>query len=79
MLKIHISKIDELLDLCAQLGLVTYLQWLFYQDEASGASDNDDLHFAHEYAKVFLFDAQYEAVIRLRELITGDDFTISDN
>ena len=78
MLKIHISTIDELNELTAQLGVVTYLQDLILYDENCDMLGSDDLVFAREFAKAFIFDIQYKTVTKLRSLVTSDSFTVSD-
>ncbi|MBQ4040375.1 MAG: hypothetical protein IJO77_02200 [Oscillospiraceae bacterium] len=78
MLKIHISTIDELNELTAQLGVVTYLQDLILYDENCDMLGSDDLVFAREFAKAFIFETQYKTVTQLRSLVTGENFAVSD-
>lgn len=75
MLKIKISDVDELFDLSAKLGVITYLQSLVKYDIDGGLTCDKRIDFVYKYADAFLFDIQYETMIALRQLIEREDFT----
>ena len=75
MLKIKISDIDELFEISAKLGVVTYLQSLVTYDMDGGLICDNRLDFVKKHVDAFLFEIQYETTLALRQLIERDDFT----
>ena len=74
MLKIKISDIDTIFEISAKLGVITYLQSLVKYDIDGSLICDNRLEYVYDYANSFLFDAQYETVMELRELIEREDF-----
>ena len=75
MLKIKISDIDELFDISAKLGAITYLQALVKYDTDGNLIHDNRLDFVKQHVDAMLFEIQYETTLALRQLVERDDFT----
>lgn len=72
MLQIKVSNVDALNDLSCELGVLAYLQQLA---EADGSCICDSrATFAKTEVISYLSDLQYDAAMRLQELVTKDGF-----
>ncbi len=72
MLQIKVSHIDALNGLSCELGMLAYLQQLAEAD-GNGICDSR-VAFAKTDVISYLSDLQYEAAMRLQELVTKDGF-----
>lgn len=75
MLKIKMEDADALYGLFVQLGAITYLQSLMQLDIIRGTCD-EELCFAQRTAEHYLLDWQSEIVIKLKNLLEREDFTV---
>ena len=74
MREIKLNHLDELFSLTDQLGVITYLQELVRIDQCDMVQRDAEMSFAHECAGIYLWMWQHETVLKLRQLLTSEDF-----
>ena len=74
MLEIKLDNVDKLNKLMSDFSVISYLECLVRSDEAGHIILDDNMSFARERAGYYLYDRQFETVLKLREILEEENF-----